>query len=186
MIEKYHQNPRCIRNLFQLHSWYYFGATPLTIKDETGKVILHHACQGGSEQLVQFLLSSGASPNVCDQNALTPLHTACQYGAAEVIDALVAGGANCTAMDTVRLTPLHYACRNGHLQCVKHLLGEREQRRYLFHEYSKLLTGYTPITTQEDVSGKVVLHHACEQGDFELVKILVRAGADIEEARRLI
>ena len=179
LIEKYHQNPSCIHNLFQLHSWYYFGATPLTIKDESGKVILHHACQGGSEQLVQFLLSFGASPNVCDQNALTPLHTACQHGAAEVIDALVAAGANCSAQDTVGLTPLHYACRNGHLQCVKYLLGERQQRRYLLRKYSKLFSGYSPITIKEDVSGKVVLHHACEQGDFELVKILVGAGASI-------
>ena len=179
LMKKYHKNRNLILGLFQIHSWYCFGATPLTIKDESGKVILHHACQGGSEQLVQFFLSSGASPNVCDQNALTPLHTACQHGAAEVIDDLIAGGANCTPKDTVGLTPLHYACRNGHLQCVKHLIGEREQRRYLLRKYSKLFSGYSPITIKEDVSGKVVLHHACEQGDFELVKILVEAGASI-------
>ena len=245
ILDKYHKDLKLILDLFQHHSWYYFGATPLTIQDESGKVILHHACQGGTAQLVQklfdfgakanvydnrlftplhyacqrgkfdviriviesgadlnavcdggaalhyackqrntklvqLLLSSGANPNVCDQNALTPLHTACQHGAAEVIDALVAGGANCAAKDKIGFTPMHYACKNAHLQCVRHLIGKREQHKYLLHKRSKLFYwGYSPTTITEDLSGKVVLHHACEQGDFELVRILIEAGVSI-------
>ena len=161
-----------------------FGTTLLTVKEYLDKVILHHASEKGSVQLVKKLMEVGAKPNVSDAHNCTPLHYACKGGFVDVVSDLITAGANCRAQDKSGYTPIHYACQNGHLQCLDYLIDHcGPSISKMAFPVSKLLqvsSGYifgnTPLTIKDD-SGKVILHHACEKGSVQLVEKLLAAGA---------
>lgn len=81
-----------------------------------------HACAlataafQNDRDLVRYLLSVGADPNIQDEHQMTPLHYAAGWGYAEVVDILMCAGANPEIGNMVRtfwkLYP-HAACAHG-------------------------------------------------------------------------
>ena len=57
------------------------GITPLSVKTERGRTILHVACEKGDFSIVKKILEAGADPNVTDNDGAIPLMSALQcYG----------------------------------------------------------------------------------------------------------
>ena len=50
-----------------------------TLDEETGQSLLHIACRCGKAQIVRWLLSEGADPNLVDRHGNAPLHLAVQH-----------------------------------------------------------------------------------------------------------
>ncbi|KAL1122657.1 hypothetical protein AAG570_002984 [Ranatra chinensis] len=74
---------------------------------------LHFAAGYGRKDVVEFLLSAGASIQARDDGGLHPLHNACSFGHADVVRLLLEAGANPNTRDNWNYTPLHEAAIKG-------------------------------------------------------------------------
>jgi hypothetical protein len=72
---------------------------------------LHVACAKGYLNIVNLLLSRGASTHATTTKGLTPLHVACYFRQAPIVETLLNHGADVGARDIERQTPLHCAAQ---------------------------------------------------------------------------
>lgn len=63
----------------------------------------------GRKDVVEFLLSAGASIQARDDGGLHPLHNACSFGHCDVVRLLLEAGASPNTRDNWNFTPLHEA-----------------------------------------------------------------------------
>lgn len=70
-----------------------------------GATALHFACFTGQTEMVQFLLSKGASVNAADAQGHAALHVACAIHNCRAVKELLASGADVNAKDRAGLTP---------------------------------------------------------------------------------
>ena len=169
-------NPSPGARLPIIHGIFFTRTTPLNIGNRCGKRVLHIACMKGSLNMVEKLLVAGANPNVLDDDANTPLHNACQGGFVHIVDRLIRKGASCTAKNKLGYIPLHYACSKGYVQCAQRIIADNTS--YQLRITTKYMHGDTPLTVKDPTTQKVIFHHACEQGNREVVKMLIKEGAD--------
>ena len=130
--------------------------------DDTGATALHHAASGGYNDIVQLLLSKGASIEATNNHNNTPLHFAAANGRTSTVELLLSKGASIEARSESNYTPLHFAALNGRTSTVELLLakGASIEARSQFN--------YTP------------LHVATLNGDSSTVELLLSKGASIE------
>jgi len=145
--------------------------------------ILTQAAKTGSKDVVEWVLSEGATVNTPDQKGRKALHCAASMGHADIAHLLLEKGANVNSYAEVKdakfedlyrafaqrccpiiyrcVTPLHMATQNGHLLVTALLLANDADANKLgiFH--------MTP------------LHSAVEQGCKNIVKLLLDNNADI-------
>ena len=88
-----------------------------------GQTALHYTClcSDTSLEIVNLLLSHGASLNIRARDGATPLHWAAMTDKEHVVKALVEAGAAVDVPDVAGGSPLHTAVVYGHLQTIKHL-----------------------------------------------------------------
>ncbi|KAF7997870.1 hypothetical protein HCN44_009268 [Aphidius gifuensis] len=80
---------------------------------------LHFAAGYGRRDVVEFLLSTGASIQARDDGGLHPLHNACSFGHSDVVRLLLEAGANPNTRDNWNYTPLHEAAIKGKIDvCI--------------------------------------------------------------------
>jgi len=68
---------------------------------------LHFAAGFGRRDIVELLLSFGASVDLTDDGGLTALHNAASFGHADVARVLLASGASAKVQDNWGFTPLY-------------------------------------------------------------------------------
>jgi len=132
-----------------------------------GTTALHAACQEGHLELVDWLIAAGARVNQGHiVGGATPLIIASQYGFIEVVQSLLRAGAkvDLTATDQLGNTPLIQASTFGQPLVVDALLQ----------------AGARVSFVRKD--GVTALYMACQKGDLECVRLLIRAGADVDQA----
>ncbi|XP_023016251.2 tankyrase isoform X1 [Leptinotarsa decemlineata] len=90
-------------------------STTVNARDTAGRksTPLHFAAGYGRRDVVEFLLSAGASIQARDDGGLHPLHNACSFGHADVVRLLLEAGANPNTRDNWNYTPLHEAAIKG-------------------------------------------------------------------------
>jgi ankyrin repeat protein len=118
--------------------------------------------QGGSKELVEFLLASNADANAKNNAGYTPLHFAALGGRPEMVQVLLAHNADVNAKDNEGWTPLQYAAGQGLREIVEVLLAHNADIN------AKNKDGWTP------------LHHVVGSGKKEMVEVLLAHKADIE------
>ena len=127
------------------------GATPLTVVDEEGRTILHHACREGYDDVTIDLLEADADPSFKDSRGYTPLHYACENGHDKCIQAIFYSSKDHFGLpemkDSNGRIPLHIACMQQHYHLLKAL--EPSHDHFLIEDND----GYTP------------LYYICTQGD---------------------
>lgn len=109
---------------------------------------LHAACQAGSYDVANALLSSEANANSRGNAALTPTHEAARQGNAAVLVALLVRGGNVYLKAHNDWTPLHVACQHGNAAATAAILDRGSDSR---SSLSRLLDakdayGETPST----------------------------------------
>jgi len=99
---------------------------PKLVRSKTfmGETSLHLAVTAGSNDMVAFLLESGAEVNAKDSSNITPLHLAAFNGNVSVAETLLKAGADVNAVGFRHNdTPLHVAALHGNVGVVKLLLA---------------------------------------------------------------
>ena len=169
-----------------------YGQTPLQVA-----VLQHHAA------MVLRLVEAGANTEQADASGETPLLQATRLGDLDVVEVLLARGAQVDARDPhYGQSALMVAVREDHPALAQRLLraGADVNAQSQAGELQRVvLPSEVPVGTSQGVginrSGlpdrgmrypitgmKTPLLFATRQGNFEITKLLVEAGADIESA----
>ena len=170
--------------------------------DITKMTPLHYAVRNGHSVIVLFLIEKGAPIDAKDANGSTPLHIGLKEDQTEIAKILIQKGAQIDAEDFLGCTPLNVALNHwskGHREIAKILFDMGAKYKFngmmdlgwtYLHfvvdkdhiELAKYLIGSKGV--QIDAKGKkdgnTPLHIAARNGNFELAKLLVEHGANIE------
>ncbi|XP_070708029.1 caskin-2-like [Pempheris klunzingeri] len=145
------------------------------IKDINGMRPLHYAAWQGKADSVLLLLRAGASVNSPSNDGQIPLHLSAQYGHYEVSEMLLQHQSNPCLMNKAKKTPLDLACEFGRLKVAQLLLSSNMVTALLEGEGG--LDGVdSPSTTP--------LHLAARNGHKDIIKLLLKAGIDINRATK--
>ena len=134
----------------------------INFMDDTRATALHKAASGGYNDIVQLLLSKGASIEAPNYYNHTPLHHAAWCGHTSTVELLLSKGASIEAMDKDNDTPLHLAALYGHTSTVELLLSKGAS--------SEAINNFNDTP----------LHHAAWAAHTSIVELLLSQGASIE------
>ena len=167
-----------------------------------GQAPIHVAVQNRHRDMVQTLVRAGASVEKADGSGEQPLLIATRQGDAGMVDELLAQGAQVSARDQrYGQTALMLAVREGHNKLVQRLLkagADINAQSFPGEEHRRVLPSEVPVGTSQGVGinrsglpdrgmrypitgNKTPLLFATREGNFELTRMLVEAGADIEQ-----
>ena len=139
-----------------------------------GSGALFTAIENDDVEMVRLLVEAGADVNAAEGfGGNTPLHEAVEKGDAEIVKILVAAGADVNAEGFMSRTPLSLATEEGATEIMQILLGPGP-------EAGTSADGEDKEAASAPSIGSEALFTAIENGDVEMVRLLVEAGADRE------
>ncbi|GAA6234923.1 caskin-2-like [Lates japonicus] len=145
------------------------------IKDINGMRPLHYAAWQGKADSVLLLLRAGASVNSPSHDGQIPLHLSAQYGHYDVSEMLLQHQSNPCLMNKAKKTPLDLACEFGRLKVAQLLLSSNMVAALLEGEGGHDSLD-SPTTTP--------LHLAARNGHKDIIKLLLKAGIDINRTTK--
>ncbi len=173
----------------------------INMPDNQGLTVLHHACVRGNHEVVDILLKEGANLDLVDEKGWTTLHFATFKGHNKLQLILTEHSRKLLRVkNKFGSMPIHIAAEKGHLEIIKSmstldksLISERDKfdRTPLFcatvfgHsavvEY--LAFNGADVNTSAAIDGQIItpLRIAVEQLDIVAVKILARAGVNVNQ-----
>ncbi len=154
---------------------------------DLGVTPLWTACENGSAQMTRILLEVGADPNAALLSGETLLMTATHSGSAAVIEQLLAAGADVNTAEQGRgQTALMWAVAQRHPDVVEALLAHQPD----VHARSDVRTEVVKTSPEPwnpdyiiDLlqGGYTPLLFAARVGDLDSARLLVAAGADVND-----
>ncbi len=173
-----------------------------TRADRYGVTPLHLACANGNAAMIRLLLEAGANPNSSDPTGETALMTAVRVGTLDAIRELLDRGATLDARDpTFQQTALMLAVRQNHPEVVRFLVERGaevnvktrtgEAPRWVLpnsvpgfgHGIGIVRGGLPERGSRAPIPGGLSpLLFAARDGRLETARILVSAGADVNQA----
>ena len=154
--------------------------------NDLGATPLWAASQNGSAAMVRRLLKAGASPNLALISGETPLMMASRAGSADVVGQLLGAGANPDARGTRGQTALMWAVAQKHPDVVKVLLGGGASVQVRSDRYDEVMAvpphGLLEYNRTIPHGQDTALMFAARVGDLESAKLLVAAGANVNDA----
>lgn len=144
----------------------------LTLKDFNGKSCLHYASQNNRVDLLDLILPNfpKSSLNDLDKDSMSPLLLSIKYDYFDIVKLFIESGANLFPKSTdssLQYLPINYACKYGNYQIVDYLLSRSRSAEDLIH--------------RQDVEGLFPLHVISRSGHADLIKLLIRHGAEINQ-----
>jgi uncharacterized protein len=153
---------------------------------DLGVTPLWTASQNGSAAMVRKLLAAGANSNAALRSGETPVMVAARSGYPEVVAALLEKGANVNAHGSRGQTALMWAVAQKHPEAVKVLLAHHADVGMKSDVWSEVMAvpphGYLPYNRAIPHGGETALMFAARVGDLESARLLVAAGADVNDA----
>jgi ankyrin repeat protein len=154
--------------------------------NDLGVTPLWLAAQNGSEAVVKALLAGGANPNAALIAGETPLMVAARAGKAPVVDLLLARGAHVNARGPRKQTALMWAVAQNHPDVVKVLLARGADLSLRSERWSQVMAvpphGYLPYNKEIPAGDETALLFAARVGDLQSARLLVKAGANVNDA----
>jgi ankyrin repeat protein len=131
-------------------------------RNKTGGTALMYAALSGDASTVRLLLQNGADINAAATNGWTALMIAAVEDYESVVQALVESGADVNQVDVYGWTPLMRAIYEQRGSAAKALLAVPALKINAQNEY-----------------GATALHYAATVGDVDLVRLLLKRGANV-------
>lgn len=165
----------------------------LSRADEHGVTPLWLACNNGSAAMIGSLLKAGANSNAALSSGETPLMAASRTGNADAVRLLLARGANPNAKETSRgQTALMWAVAQQHSAVVQALVAhgaDVHARSEVWRQNvnsggdgnNALTSANPPYLFETAQGGFTPLLFAAQQGDLESAKLLIGAGANVND-----
>ena len=151
------------------------GVTPLWL-----------ASQNGSAAMVERLLEAGANANAALFSGETPFMVAARAGYPEVVEQLLDKGANVNTHGSRGQTALMWAVSEKHPDVVKVLIAHHADLQLRSDVWNEVMAvpphGYLPYNKAIPHGGETALMFAARVGDLESAKLLVAAGANVNDA----
>jgi len=156
------------------------------IANDLGVTPLWAACQNGSDAMVRRLLSAGANPNSKLLAGETILMVAARTGNPAVVEQLLSRGAEVNARASRAQTALMWAVAQKHPDVVKLLLAHHADVHARSDAWNYVMAvpphGFPEYNRAIPHGDDTPLLFAARVGDLESAKLLVAAGADVNEA----
>jgi ankyrin repeat protein len=164
------------------------GAKP-DLADDTGATPLYLACLNRSAATIERLLQARANANAALVSGETVLMTCARTGEGAGVRALLARGANVNAKEPGHdQTALMWAAAQSHPAAVDALLKGGADVRARSRAYTQTVTSeVTQRAGREELNytvprgGSTPLLFAARSGDAESARMLIEAGADVNE-----
>ncbi|MBN2663543.1 MAG: ankyrin repeat domain-containing protein [Bacteroidales bacterium] len=123
--------------------------------------------------LSKLLIENGALVTDKNIDGQTPLHLACMYNEdTKTVDLLIQNGAELNVKDNNGWTPVMYAAFYGNIEIMKFLMDKGADIELKNDDDFA-------IWDLRRADGSTVLFNLVKEGDFDLVKLFVKKGADI-------
>ena len=169
-------------------------------KDSSGRTVLHHACQEGKLELVQYLVDTYPDMlTIIEKKGQSPFLLAGFSGSVELVTYLISRGCDVYDKNSDGRTVLHKACCEGKLELAQFLVDNYPDMLTIRDKTGQspfLHTGFSGSVElmeylisrgcdvyDKDSSGRTVLHNACGEGKLELVQYLVDNYSDMLTVR---
>ena len=154
--------------------------------NDLGVTPLWTAAQNGNSAMVGKLLDAGANPNTPLLLGETPVMVAARSGYPVIVELLLAKGANVNARAARGQTALMWAVAQKHSDVVKTLLAHGADVHARSEVWSQVMAvpphGYLPYNRAIPHGGDTALMFAARAGDLASAKLLVEAGANLNDA----
>lgn len=161
------------------------GANVNTAND-LGATPLWAASQNGSPAMVRRLLQAGAEPNAALVSGELPLMVASRAGNTDVVEQLLAKGANVNTRTSRSQTALMWAVAQKHSPVVRVLLAHGADVDARSDVWSEMMAvpphGVPEYNREIPHGGDTALMFAARVGDLDSAKLLLAAGADVNDA----
>lgn len=152
-------------------------------QDDDGDTQLHIAIVQGFVEAALYLIKMVPYPCLLDtmnNDWQSPLHLAVLTRQPWIVRRLILAGADPSLRNFRGNTALHLACMSGDLACAKALTDPLSVT-----ESNKLIPGQTVPALpqnleQRNYSGEMCMHVAAVNGHVDLVRLLLRSGADLK------
>src|ERR1700722_639350 len=153
---------------------------------DLGVTALWAASQNGSAAIVRRLLEAGANPNLALTAGETPLMVAARSGYPGVVEQLLNKHASVSARGARGQTALMWAVAQKHSEVVKLLLEHGADVHARSEVWSEMMAvpphGYPEYNRRIPHGGDTALMFAARVGDLASAKLLVAAGANVNDA----
>ena len=165
--------------------------------DHRGNTMLHYACQNGSYEAAQYLLTCGADERVSNSDGENPLYSAIEEGHESIAQLLLGNEEfyDITLHAGKGPRMLHSACARGMISVAQVLLDNganpnakpiddstpvhaAAENGHLATLRLLLLKGGNPATAKS--GGLTPLHLAAQSGHLDIVKMLLELNVDLD------
>jgi len=153
---------------------------------DLGVTPLWAASQNGGDAMVHRLLQAGANPNAALLSGETPVMVASRSGYSTVVDQLIAKGADVNARASRGQTALMWAVAQTHPDVVRVLIAHGADVRARSSVWNEVMAvpphGHLEYNRAIPHGGDTALMFAARVGDLPSAKLLVAAGASVDDA----
>ncbi|KAM3621335.1 uncharacterized protein V6R79_009782 [Siganus canaliculatus] len=161
--------------------------------------VLYEASSSGNPDVIRLLLEFGADANVAKHSGHLPIHRCAHRGHLEALKLLIPVTSVAEVNDS-GMSPLHSAAAGAHTHCLRALLDAGYDPNYMLHPWvrrsyddERKSALFFAVSNNDVASTRLLLEHgamanqdpvkclqvALRMGNYELIELLLRFGANV-------